>query len=270
MNLTNNLPKTIGAEVFSNAEHFARVNFAPDWKGVYLFITAPAEVRQKLQGGTDFSAFMAERFGMSKQAASNWRRIGEEYDNIVQLQSRFAPDWKGVYLFITAPPEVRQKLQGGTDFSAFMAERFGYTRQRASKWKIIGDEVYRKAIQFERFGMSQGTAYNWKRIGLELHDNIVDFPGIPFAADWRGVYLFITAPPEVRQKLIASGATIDQKTVGAARRLMTLATANASLTTHLEPPEAMTLQISRKVWGHDTIATFGRPCSRKRSGWPRR
>ena len=75
-------------------------------KRIYEFWTD----RQTAQGGSDFSAFMAERFGLSKPKASMWRRIGEEFDNIEQLQSRFAPDWRGIYLFITAPPEVRQKL----------------------------------------------------------------------------------------------------------------------------------------------------------------
>jgi hypothetical protein len=67
------------------------------------------------KGGSRFSAFMAQRFGMAQSSASQWKRIGENADKLIDIINKFTPDWLAFYLFTRLAPDLQQQLLAGPD-----------------------------------------------------------------------------------------------------------------------------------------------------------
>jgi hypothetical protein len=67
------------------------------------------------KGGSRFSAFMAQRFGMAQSLASRWCRIGKQADELIHITNKFSPDWSAFYEFTKLAPDLQQQLLAGPD-----------------------------------------------------------------------------------------------------------------------------------------------------------
>jgi hypothetical protein len=65
------------------------------------------------QGGSKFTAFMLQRFGMQKSAASAWKRIGQEAEKLSSINGKFAEDWTAFYQFTRLAEDLQQQLLAG-------------------------------------------------------------------------------------------------------------------------------------------------------------
>ena len=78
-------------------------------KRIHAFSSSCKE-RHGKQGGSYFSLFMSERFGMAQSTASQWRQIGKSADELIDIINKFSPDWLGLYLFTTCDQDAKTKL----------------------------------------------------------------------------------------------------------------------------------------------------------------
>jgi hypothetical protein len=62
------------------------------------------------RGGSHFSDFAQERFGISQSAASQWVRIGMHADELITIGNKFNPDWRALYEFTRLPQNLKQLL----------------------------------------------------------------------------------------------------------------------------------------------------------------
>ena len=67
------------------------------------------------QGGSMFSKFALERFGMKKALASKWATIGSEYEELFINDKQFAPDYNTLYDYTRLEPEQKKRLLTSLD-----------------------------------------------------------------------------------------------------------------------------------------------------------
>jgi len=61
-------------------------------------------------GGSRFSEFMLERFGMAQTLASCWSMVGSKAPELIDNVNKFSADWRSIYDFTRLPEEQQAAL----------------------------------------------------------------------------------------------------------------------------------------------------------------
>jgi N6-adenosine-specific RNA methylase IME4 len=67
------------------------------------------------RGGSYFSEFMAQRFGMSQPVAASWKRIGENARLLICNANKFTADWSAMVGFTRLPSDAQAELLKGDE-----------------------------------------------------------------------------------------------------------------------------------------------------------
>ncbi len=91
-----------------------------------------------VQGGSLFTAFADERFGMKQSLASMWVRIGTEAEELIGIADKFAPDYTAVYDYTRLDYDqkllVQESLQDGETIDRRLIKAIAYGHIEGDEW----------------------------------------------------------------------------------------------------------------------------------------
>lgn len=99
------------------------------------------------QGGSEFSAFATERFGVDKYEASRWVAIGRDAPELLDIVQQFASDYRALYDYTRLEDDQKRALiesEETIDRKAIKAITYGHTE---------GDEWYTPWWLFDSLGI---------------------------------------------------------------------------------------------------------------------